>query len=413
MGRQNDQNNGISRRMKVVERYIFNRTLAVFVAALFWTLAIVWTTQVLARIDLVTDSGQSALTFFEIATLILPSIIPIVVPFALIIAVAQTLSMMNTDSELVVISAAGNSRWTVARPIIILALLASAFSFAVDNGVDPYARERGRELVAAARADLLSLIIQEGTFRKVDEGLFVQIGKRLPDGRLGGIFVADSRQEGIDLVYYAKTGAVVQKEEGSVLVMADGVVHRETPGGDISVIRFTSYAFDLSAFSSAADEITMFPKDRTIAYLMNPDPNDKLYQAKPQSFRAELHRRFTEWVYPLVFALIGLAVAGDARSHRESRIHPLLTAVTIALFIRWLGFFVTNQAQTSALFTPLAYAVPIVASLVAIGFIRSNRTMELPFAWVERLAATRQFALRTASFWPWLLRRLRPSRGAA
>jgi len=399
--------------MKVVERYIFSRTLTVFVAALFWTLAIVWTTQVLARIDLVTDSGQSALTFFEIATLILPSIIPIVVPFALLIAVAQTLSVMNTDSELVVISAAGNSRWTVARPIIILALLASTFSFAVDNGVDPYARERGRQLVASARADLLSLVIQEGSFRKVDEGLFVQIGKRLPDGRLGGVFVADSRQEGVDLVYYAKTGAVVEHGGNSMLIMSDGVVHRETPTGEISVIRFTSYAFDLSAFSAAAGEITMFPKDRTIPYLMNPDPNDKVYQQQPQSFRAELHRRFTEWIYPLVFALIGLAVAGDARSHREGRIHPLLTAVTIALFVRWLGFFVTNQAQTSAFFVPLAYAVPITASLIAVGFIRSNRTMELPIAWVDRLSAMRVLAGRMKSFWPWVARRFGPNRGAA
>ncbi|TIT28719.1 MAG: LPS export ABC transporter permease LptF, partial [Mesorhizobium sp.] len=56
--------------MKVVERYIMRRAATVFVAALTWTLAIVWTTQVLAKIDLVTDSGQSALTFFEVAALI-------------------------------------------------------------------------------------------------------------------------------------------------------------------------------------------------------------------------------------------------------------------------------------------------------------------------------------------------------
>jgi lipopolysaccharide export system permease protein len=44
--------------MKVVERYIMRRAFVVFMAALVWTLAIVWTTQVLAKIDLVTDSGQ-------------------------------------------------------------------------------------------------------------------------------------------------------------------------------------------------------------------------------------------------------------------------------------------------------------------------------------------------------------------
>lgn len=396
--------------MKVVERYILRRTLEVFAAALFWTLAIVWTTQVLARIDLVTDSGQSALTFFEIATLILPSIIPIVIPFALIIAIAQTLSVMNADSELVVIAAAGSSRSAVIRPIIALALVASVLSFAVDNGVDPYARERGRQLVAAARADLLSLVIQEGTFRKIDEGLFVQVGERLPDGQLGSIFVADSREEGIDLVYYAKKGSVVESDDKSLLVMADGVVHRKTPGGEVSIIRFTSYAFDLSAFSTSDGKITMYPKDRTIGYLLNPDPNDDIYQKKPQSFRAELHRRFSEWTYPLVFALIALAVAGDARSHREARINPLITAVTIALFVRWLGFFTTNQAQSSAAFTPFVYAVPIIASAVSIWFIRSNRTMELPISWAERLVAIgRNASDRLAKLW----QRLSGSRAAS
>ena len=400
--------------MMVVERYILRRTLEVFAAALFWTLAIVWTTQVLTRIDLVTDNGQSALTFFEIATLILPSIIPIVTPFALIIAVAQTLSVMNTDSELVVIAAAGSSRMTIVRPIVLLALVASVFSFAVDNGVDPYARERGRQLVAAARADLLSLVIQEGTFRKIDEGLFVQVGERLPDGQLGSIFVADSREEGVDLVYYAKKGAVVEDNDKSLLVMADGVVHRKTPEGEVSVIRFTSYAFDLSAFSSSDDKITMFPTDRTIAYLLDPDPNDRVFQQKPQSFRAELHRRFTEWLYPLVFALIALAVAGDARSHREARINPLITAVTIALFVRWLGFFATNQAQSSAAFTPVAYAVPIVASALAVWFIQSNRTMEVPVAWTDRaLAFSRGSGERLARFRTRLLGRRAASGGEA
>jgi lipopolysaccharide export system permease protein len=401
--------------MKVVERYVLHRVFGFFVAALFWTLAIVWTTQVLARIDLVTDSGQSALTFFEIATLILPSIIPIVMPFALLIAVAQTLTVMNTDSELVVISAAGSSRLTVIRPVVLLAVVASILSFAVDNGVDPYARERGRHLVAEARADLLSLVIQEGTFKKIEEGLFVQIGERLPDGRLGSIFVADSRTEGTDLIYYAKTGAVVEQDGKNVLVMKDGVVHRKSPAGELSVVRFTAYTFDLSAFTaSTAGNITMFAKDRTIPYLLNPDPNDPIYQYQPQSFRAELHRRFTEWLYPLVFALIGLAVAGDARSHREGRINPLITAVVIALVVRWMGFVVTNQTQNAAWLTPATYGVPIFASAICVWFLATNRTLELPLVWSDRLLALlSRIAERLSLLWQRIRGGGRPARGSA
>lgn len=373
--------------MKVIERYILRRVFVVFAGALFWTLAIVWTTQVLARIDLVTDSGQTALTFFEIATLMLPSIIPMVIPFALIIGIAQTLGTMNTDSELVVMSAAGTPRMSTITPIILLALIASLASFVVDNGIDPYARERSRQKIAAARADLLSLVIQEGTFRKIEDGLFVQIGQRLPDGNLGQIFVADSRETNVDLAYYAKSGSMLEQNGKSMLMMFDGVINRKTPDGDVSVIHFTSYAFDLAQFANASGQVVMYPKDRTISYLLNPDPNDRIFKRHPQYFRAELHRRFTEWIFPLVFALIAIAVVGDAKSHREARIHPLITAVSIALFWRWLGFFSVDRLQNTPWFVWLVYAVPIAPSLISIWFIVRGRTLELPLVWVERSAA--------------------------
>lgn len=382
--------------MKVVERYIMRRTFAVFMAALIWTLVIAWTTQVLPRINLVTDNGQSALTFLKVATLILPSIIPIVVPFAVAVAVAHTLSAMNSDSELAVINAAGASRWTIVRPILLLALTAAVFSFVIDNGIDPYARQKNRQLMAESRADLLSLVIQEGTFRKIDDGLFLQVGERLQDNRLGGIFVADSREEGVNLVYYAKTGAIVQRGDEKVLMMNDGVIHRKTMTGDLSVIRFTSYAFDLSAFMSAASEVTLMPEDRTTQYLLDPEPNDKAFQQNPYQYRAELNQRFTEWSYSLVFALIALAVAGDARSHREARVHPLITAIGISLFVRWLGFFAAGKADTVPQYAYMVYGVPIVSSAIAIWFIITSRTMELPVSWADRMA---NLAGRIADFW--------------
>ena len=371
--------------MKVIERYIFRRALMLFCAALAWTLVIVWTTQILARVNLVTDSGQSAMSFFEIAALMLPSVLPAVMPFAVVIATAQTLATMNNDSELVVISAAGGSKMAIIRPVMLLAVLASLISFAIDNGIDPLARQRGRELIASARADLLSLVIQEGTFRKIEDGLFIQIGERLADGRLGGIFVADSRTEGTDLVYYAKFGNIIERGDETLLIMQDGEIHRKLPGNDISVIRFLSYAFDLSLFTASSGTPRLYPKDRSLPYLFNPDPDDAVYQRNPQSFRAELHRRFTEWAYAIVFALIALAVIGNARSHRESRINPMVTAVTIALLVRWMGYVAANQVQAAPWLWPVVYAIPAVFAAISIWFIATNRTMELPVALADRL----------------------------
>lgn len=373
--------------MKVIERYILRRTLVLFVGALVWTLAIVWTTQVLARIDLVTDSGQSAFTFFEVATLILPTIIPIVVPFAVAGAVAQTLSTMNADSELVVVSSSGASRLTIVTPIMILAVAASLFCLFIQHSVEPYARQKNRDLIAGARADFLSLIIQEGTFRKIENGLFVQVGERLPGNQLGGIFVADSRQQGVDLVYYAKRGAVVDQGNDKALLMTDGVIHRKTVTGDISLVHFTSYAFGLSAFGAGTAGGVRLAKDQTTQYLFNPDPNDAAYKKDPGSFRNELHKRFSEWLFPITFALIALTVAGDPKSHREARIHPLVTTICIALVVRWVAFFAEGQAKTNPDYIYLMYATPIMMALVAAWFIKTQRSMELPIGLLDRLVA--------------------------
>lgn len=372
--------------MKIVERYILMRALGMFTATLVISLAIVWTTQVLTRINLVTDSGQSAASFLYIATLMIPTVAPEVIPFAVVIAVAHTLTTMNTDSELVVINAAGSSRIATIRPVLVLAIGAGIFFFIIQNVVDPYARLAFRKGLAAANADLVSTVIQEGTFRRVEEGLYVQIGARLAGGQLGSIIVADSRQPGTELIYYAKRGTVGGLEGRNALIMTDGVVHRKTPNGQVSMIRFDAYLFDLSSFSPTG-ELWLSAADRTLGDLWNPDPEDRIYQQSPQEFRSVLTRRLIEWLYPIAFALIALAVAGDARSHRQARIHPLITAMVITLSLRWLSFFTAGEAATNASVLPLIYVILIVSMAAPIWFIATHRTMELPLSMVERISA--------------------------
>jgi lipopolysaccharide export system permease protein len=100
--------------------------------------------------------------------------------------------------------------------------------------------------------------------------------------------------------------------------------------------------------------------------------------------------------------LIALAVIGNARSHRESRINPLVTAVTIALIARWAGYFAANQVQVSASLWPVVYAIPLGFSAISIWFIATNRAMELPVALADRLiSGLRQIGDRMMFMRPW------------
>jgi lipopolysaccharide export system permease protein len=377
--------------MKVIERYILKRTLAIFVAALVWVLLIAWTTQVLNRIDFVSGGGQSATAFFTIAALLLVPVIPIVLPFAVGIAVSQTLATMNQDSELVVISAAGSPRTTIIRPLMLVAIVASLLSFAINNTLEPYARQTLRSALANVNADIITSVAQEGVFYKIADDLFVQISERLPQGQLAGIFVADTRDKEAKYIYHAQRGATVERENGSILVLEDGVLQRQTGDGDVSTVQFDSYSLDLSQFTQRDVRApTLHPKDHYLPYLLDPDPRDRFTLSNPQLFRAELHMRLSEWLYPIVFALIGIAVAGDARSFREARLHPMVTALGIGLLVRWLGFYSGDAAEESPFFSFVLYAAPLGMILICIHFIRNNKPMELPTSWTERMTSRLQ-----------------------
>ncbi|MBB4007472.1 LPS export ABC transporter permease LptF [Allorhizobium taibaishanense] len=362
--------------MKLLETYILRRVAQMFLTALLPVLAIIWTTQVLARINLVTDTGQSIGSFATLATLILPTIIPIVMPFALVIGITQSLTAMNNDSELAVIDAAGAPRSVILRPILLFALGISLITLVITNEVQPKVKVAARQMIANAYADLLSTVIEEKTFRKVEDGLYVQISQRLAGRVLKGLFVADYRDPAYSLIYYAREGAV--DETGTALIMHDGEVQRKAPGGTVSIVRFDSYAFDLSDLTETRGKAKMRPSDRSLGFLLNPDPNDDDYKDHPGDYRAELHKRMTEWLLPFAFALISLAIAGDARSHREARLHPMVSALTLALVLRWLTFYASNKAESNGFFIVLMYATPIASGAIATLMLIRQKKSQLP-----------------------------------
>ena len=174
-------------------------------------------------------------------------------------------------------------------------------------------------------------------------------------------------------------------ENGTALVMKDGEVHRKLPDSNVSIIKFDSYAFDLTDLTKMAGEATVRAKDRDLFFLLDPDPKDAVYAKNPMSFEAELHRRLTEWTFPLLFALIALVVSGDARSHREARMHPMITALLTCLFIRWATFYAGNSAEESRVFIPIMYLIPLATGYLAVRQLVGNKRLEIPLTLAQKV----------------------------
>ncbi len=366
--------------MRLIEYYILRRIVVMFLAVLLSAVGITWIVQVLGRINFLTTSGQSFFYILKFSSNLLPAAFPVVMPFALVIAVTQTLSTMNQDSELVVINASGAPRSTVIRPVLLFAVLVAGLSFVIANFIAPYSQMSMRQMLADARSDVINLVVQQGSFQRLDKDLYLQIESRDANGAIKGLFVSDSRDPVTDLLYYSKDGLVVDKGNQSLLVMKDGEIdRRDVKTGDVSIIKFNTYALDLAEFLPSDDkDVTIFPKDRPLNYLMNPDPNDTVYQQKPLRYTSELAKRLTDWMYPIVFAFISLAAAADSRSHREARISASFTAITLSLIVFWISYSSGQASEKNENVIPFLFVFPVLVTLSAIYALATNRQIGMP-----------------------------------
>src|SRR5690242_20268962 len=106
---------GTTPRMGSISRYIFRTTFGAFLVVLISLTAVIWVTQALRDVDIMTSQGQTVLVFIGITGLIIPLLVLIIAPIALVIAVAHSLHKLSTDSEVIVMNAAGMSPWVLFR----------------------------------------------------------------------------------------------------------------------------------------------------------------------------------------------------------------------------------------------------------------------------------------------------------
>ena len=366
--------------MNLLQRYVLGRTVGTFVTTVVGVLLLVWVVQALQRVNLVTDGGAALASFLWIALLILPRVFTIILPFAMVIAVANALNTMNTDSETVVVNASGAGRRIFVVPILLLAFATALVNLATVHLVEPASRQAFRTAIADARAELLTTLLREGQFRELGPNITVHIDSRGAGGTMRGMLMHDRREAGTERTYYAREAVLAEREGIEYVVMRTGEVHsRDLADGTIDLVEFSAYALDLSNLSDATTGAPgLVAKDRPTAYLLDPDPSDGVYVLYPESFTAELHKRLTSWLYAPAFALIALHAAARPRSTRETATSVLVFIIGACLVIRGVGLALEDATRNDLRLVPLLYAVPLGTMVVFGWSIWRDRRTVLP-----------------------------------
>ena len=347
--------------MGIFGRYVFGQTLTAMVLILISLSCVVWIALALRQLKLVTSKGQDTLTLIQMTTLALPGLIAFIAPIALLIAAIHVINRLNSDSELIILSASGANVWTLARPLLVLALIVSVFLTLSNHLLMPWSLRMLREKIIEVRSDLLAQVLVPGRFSSPEANIVIHIRHRRLDGTLEGILVRDTRNPKQLITYLAERGQIVKQESGSsFLTMSNGQILRSK---DISeppeLLTFSTYGFDLEKFDGKLKKGAWRARERYFDELANPDTLEPNYARRKGHYRAELHERLSNPLYPFVFVLIIIGFIGRAQSTRQDRVHLTVVGFLSAAGFRVAGMGANNIVTVNEQAVPLLYIIPL------------------------------------------------------
>ncbi|MDA0703409.1 MAG: LPS export ABC transporter permease LptF [Proteobacteria bacterium] len=354
--------------MNSIGRYIFRQ---IFEATVFVTIALacaVWLTQSLRYVELIVNRGLSIGLFGYLTVLLLPTFLLVILPISLFCATLFIYNKLMSDSELVVLRAAGLSNLSLGRPAIMLGLGVVIVCYSLSLYFLPASFRQFKDLEYTIRNDYSAILLQEGAFNSLNDGLTVYVRSRESSGELLGILVHDSRIPEKPVTMMAERGALVVSDDGPRVLMINGnrqEVQRES--GQLSLLYFDRYTFDLGQFTGRPETRWRTPEERYLNELIWPDYSNQGDAYYANKLITEGHQRLVAPLYALGFVLIALASLLAGEFDRRWQAKRIIVAVGAVVVVQAAGIAFQNLAAKHIDTIPLMYlnaAMPILVSSI-------------------------------------------------
>lgn len=371
--------------MRQYERYLCLHLLWPTVLITASLTGIIWLTQMLRFLDFMLNRGLSMGDFLTLTGLMLPSLLLLLIPIALCIAVIYTYNRLTVESELVVLNAVGVSTWQMTRPVLLVGGVCVLLCYALGLYLTPLANQKFQDIRSFFRDKYASVLLEEQVFSNPIDGVTVFVRERDPQNNLFGVMLHDSRDPNQTITMLADRGRMEQTDSGPRFYLQQGV--RQTlKQGRVSWLTFDDYAIDI-AFYGRDVKRKRSPNELTIGQLFAATGATELQTA---ANRVEVHQRLTWPLFALALPLFALAVMFSSEFNRRGQWRRMVAAAAGTAIILMLYFGLRNIAIKQLWLSGGLYGLVMLVVGVSVHILVSGRLVRV----VPRMRLTNTHAVR-------------------
>jgi lipopolysaccharide export system permease protein len=341
-------------------------TVAAIMTAAGLTFAI-WLSQSLRLLDIIVNRGLSIGLALEFLMLLLPSLVALLLPIAVFIAVMVVYQRLSSDSELVVMRNAGVSDMGLARPAILFGCVATIITYGLTLYAIPASMRSYHDIQRDFAGNIAGVLIEAGVFSDLAPGVTFFAHARDRSGGLSGIIVDDSRDPARRLIYTAERGVIAPSADGPRAVLQNGTYQEtNTKTGQVSVLYFDHTTVGLgNLFGHSNGQRRRGSDELYLGELWSGVDAGNDADARWR-MRVEAHRRLVDPIYCLAMALIAAGCLVTSAQPRQGQNLQMLIASGYAGLLMIGAFALRGVTEGTDALAPAVYALPILAIVLAL-----------------------------------------------
>ncbi len=343
--------------MKKITWYIAKQTIVGFCVVCFSLMSVLWLTQSLRFVELITNKGISMSIFAELTTLLMPRIFVVLAPLSVFAAVMFTYNRMLSDRELVVIKSAGISSWQIVKPALLVGFVLSFVCLFVYNITIPWAEVKFRELQWKVEHDVSHLMFREGEFVSLQPRLMVFIASHEKDGAVKGVLVNDERKPTKKVTLSAELGRVIYTDKGPKVLLVNGSRQElDLDTKQFSSLFFERHSMDFGEGFEKNKRTRISPREKSLYELLTASNDKTLSKTDINKYLVEGNKRLFAAFYNILFALLGCLGLVLGNFNRRGQIKTISISIFAMVFVLALDLMLQNMAAKHIFLLPVLYA---------------------------------------------------------
>lgn len=343
--------------MNYLTRYIFGQLFFTVLITTLMLTCITWLAQSLRYIDFIANKGVSILLFCEMILYLLPNLVVIVSPIAVLIGILFVYNKLITDHELIVMQASGIGHWQLAKPAILISCLVTISLYLLTLYFLPLSFRKYRDITMVLREQSLASLVQVGQFNTLGK-YTVYARSQDSQGNFLGILVYDSSQGKKSKTFMAEKGVILNDAGGGRLLLIKGNrQEKDQDSSKPSVLYFDRYIIEAKDPSESAEKGSRFLRtyERYVGDLLNPPK--EVSPSMRLEFISAAHQRLISPLYALAFGLLGVCTLIVGHYNKKGRTLKISVACILAVLIEVFSIVFLHTLSYSNLMILLSYGL--------------------------------------------------------